>query len=566
MDTNVRNKVDELLKIFEQEDIQVSQADPVAKMMLVALAHQAHQIERKMDDSLTRLSYLFGRRILQPHLLKPQPALSVVQIKNGSQYAPYRVDEKTTFTLKGEKIHYRPLFPVQIIPGRLICFFADGKLVCDAKTPFPVSAPGHEEELWIAYQPADEVKTLQGLSFMINAPLLYGPRIRAEVNGISIPVYPVFDQETYALQTDFETIEGWKQLLVRRDCWLYRFGDYPSEKNILPSRTPAWLAERIDASSTDLSGEQRFIWIKLTSGKRIGLPEQPDIRFNCLPVANYDLVHTKLSDAEPLKRLDNEKNQTQYLDVIRQPETMNQFFIRDFDIDQYDNDRIREDITTLYRHFTDDYFAFVDQNGLQDGSRLKNLREAMIRIQEAMQESVQLSPKPFSGTYAVRQPRPNQPPFVVTYLTTNGEAGNNLKAGQILVSSFTGSGETEVLTDAEGGRDRASGAATCQAYARSYALSNERLFTPIDFRQYIRRELVRFFGEEVMPHTHIEVSTGDRPGERRVEKCIQVSIDFEQPHAYEKAIQKHFQEYIETQISKKKATIYEIKILINPVY
>lgn len=565
MDANVRNKVDELLKIFSQEDIQVAQADPVAKMMLVALAHQAHQIERKIDSSLSRLSYLFSRHVLQPHLLKPQPALSLIHLKNGSQYAPYRVDEKTTFTRKGEKIHYRPLFPVQIIPGRMVCFFADSKLVFDQEAPLPLTAPGHENELWIAYQPADEVKTLHDFSFSLNAPLLYGPAIRAEVNGLSIPVHPVFDRETFALQTDFETIESWKQLLVRHDAWLYFFGDYRSEKNILPSRTPAWLAEKIDARASERLNEQRFIWIKLTSGQPIRLPEQPDIRFNCLPVANYDIQLTKLSEAEPLKRLDNEKSQTQYLDVIREAETLNQFFIRDFDVDQYDNNRIREDITTLYRHFTDDYFAFVEQNGLQDGSRLKNLREAMLRIQEAMQESVQLSPKPFSGTYAIRQPRPNPSPCVVTYLTTNGEAGNHLKAGQSLLSSFAGSGEAEVLADAEGGRNKASGATLYQEFARSHALSNERLFTPIDFRQYIRRELIRFFGEEIVHHTHIEIFTGDRPGERRVEKCIQISIYFEQPSAYEKAVHTHFRKYIETQLKTRAASICPLTIQIKQI-
>ncbi len=565
MDANVRNKVDELLKIFSQEDIHMSQADPVAKMMLVALAHQAHQIEQKMESSLSRLSYLFNRRILQPRLLKPQPALSLIQVKNGSQYGPYRVDEKTTFTLKGEKIHYRPLFPVQIIPGRLVCFFADGKLVFDEEAPLPVDATGHEDEIWIAYQAADEVKTLQGFSFMLNAPLLYGPAIRAEVNGISIPVHPVFDRDAFALQTDFETIEAWKQLLVRQDTWLYHFGDYRSEKHVLPSLTPAWLAGKLDVAAAERLNRQRFIWIKLTSGKPVRLPEQPHIRFNCLPVADYDIMLAKLSEAEPLKRLDNEKNQIQYLDVIREPDTMNQFFIRDFDVDQYDNNRIREDITTLYRHFTDDYFAFVEQNGLQDGSRLKNLREAMMRIQEAMQESVQLSPKPFSGTYAIRQPRPNQPPCVVTYLTTHGEAGNSLKAGQLLISSFAGSGETEVLTDAEGGRNKASGATLYQEFARSYALSNERLFTPIDFRQYIRRELIRFFSEEILHHTHIEISTGSRPGERRVEKCIEITINFEQPSMYEKAVHIHFQDYIEIQLKMRAATLYKLYVQIGQV-
>lgn len=565
MDVNIKNKVDQLLKDFEQEELQVSQSDPIAKMMLVALAHQAYQIERKMDNSLSRLSDLFSQRIFSRNLLKPQPALSLIQIKNGSQYAPYHVDEKTIFSLKGEKTHYRPLFPVQIIPGRLVCLVAEGKLIVDGHPAVPLAAPAdaHAHEIWIAYQAADEVKTLAGLSLMMNAPLLYGAKIRAEVNGMSVPIHPVFDQETFALQTDFETVENWKQLLIRQEKWLYCFGDYPSEKNVLPSRTPAWLSECIDTQSAGILGDRRFIWIKLTSDAGCRLPEQPEIRFNCLAIANYDIAHAKLSDTEPLQCLDNAKNNIQYLDVIRQPETNPYFFIRDFDVDQYNNHRIREDIATLYRHFTDDYFAFIAQNGLQNSSRLRDLQETIHSIYETVENSFRLAAKPFSGTYAIRIPHFNPQPFVVTYLTTNGEAGNNLKTGQLVRASFTGCGEIEVLTDAEGGRNKATGPAARQTCAQSYVLSNERLFTPIDFRLYVRKELVCFFGEEIVHHTQIEIAAGDIPGERRIEKCIHIHLSFEQATAFQKARQSHFREYLETQLALRSASLYKIKIQIH---
>lgn len=563
MDENIKNKVDQLLKNFEQEDLQVSQSDPIAKMMLVALAHQAYQIERKIDNSLSRLSDLFSQRIFTQNLLKPQPALSLIQIKNGSQYAPYRVDEKTTFTLKGEKKHYRPLFPVQIIPGRLVCLVAEKKLIFDGQPAVSLVAPAPAHEIWIAYQAADEVKTLAGFSLMMNAPLLYGAKIRAEVNGIPVPIHPVFEQKAFALQTDFETVESWKQLLIRQERWLYCFGDYQSEKNVLPSRTPAWLSNCIDAESAAILGNQRFIWIKLTSDSGCRLPDQPELRFNCLPIANYDIAHTKLSDAEPLQCLDNPKNNAQYLDVIREPETINYFFIRDFDVNQYDNHRIRDDIATLYRHFTDDYFAFIAQNSLQNSDRLTGLQKAIDSINDTVENSFRLATKPFSGTYAIRNPHLCPESLVITYLTTNGETGNNLKAGQLIRASFTGCGEIEVLTDAEGGRDKSAGVTAHQTCAQSYVLSHERLFTPIDFQLYIRKELVRFFGEEIVHHTQIEISTGDIPGKRHIEKCIHIHLSFEQAKAFEKARQSHFREYLETQLAMRSATLYKLKVQIH---
>ena len=58
MDIKVRNKVAEIQQTLEQEEQRISLSDPVAKMMLVAMAHQSCEIERKIDNSIARL----GRR------------------------------------------------------------------------------------------------------------------------------------------------------------------------------------------------------------------------------------------------------------------------------------------------------------------------------------------------------------------------------------------------------------------------------------------------------------------------------------------------------------------------
>ena len=56
MDIKVRNKVAEIQQTLEQEEQRISLSDPVAKMMLVAMAHQSCEIERKIDNSIARLS------------------------------------------------------------------------------------------------------------------------------------------------------------------------------------------------------------------------------------------------------------------------------------------------------------------------------------------------------------------------------------------------------------------------------------------------------------------------------------------------------------------------------
>ena len=92
MDIKVRKKVAELQRALEQDEQRISLSDPVAKMMLVAMAHQSCEIERKMDQTVARLSEQFCDQVLQRSNLQAQPAVSVVNIGNGREYTPYYID------------------------------------------------------------------------------------------------------------------------------------------------------------------------------------------------------------------------------------------------------------------------------------------------------------------------------------------------------------------------------------------------------------------------------------------------------------------------------------------
>ena len=104
MDIKVRNKVAELQRTLEQDEQRISLSDPVAKMMLVAMSHQSCEIERKMDQTVARLSEQFCDQVLLRSNLQAQPAVSVVNIGNGREYAPYYIDENDTFTYKANQI------------------------------------------------------------------------------------------------------------------------------------------------------------------------------------------------------------------------------------------------------------------------------------------------------------------------------------------------------------------------------------------------------------------------------------------------------------------------------
>ena len=85
MDEAIRHRVAEMQQAFEPEELCISMADPVAKMMLVALAHQANEIDRKIEGSITRLSEKFCYQVLQNCDLHALPAVSVISVDNGKE-------------------------------------------------------------------------------------------------------------------------------------------------------------------------------------------------------------------------------------------------------------------------------------------------------------------------------------------------------------------------------------------------------------------------------------------------------------------------------------------------
>ena len=149
MDIKVKNKVAELQRALEQDEQRISLSDPVAKMMLVAMAHQSCEIERKMEQTVARLSEQFCDQVLQRSNLQAQPAVSVVNIGNGREYIPYYIDENDIFTYKATKCNYRPIFKSRIIPGRIVACFMSNMLLQPNNSPLQATWQdnGHKDEV-----------------------------------------------------------------------------------------------------------------------------------------------------------------------------------------------------------------------------------------------------------------------------------------------------------------------------------------------------------------------------------------------------------------------------------
>lgn len=564
MDVKVRNKVAEIQQALEQDEQRISLSDPVAKMMLVALAHQSCEIERKMDQTVERLSERFCDQVLLQSNLKAQPAVTVLSIGNGRECTPYFIDENDAFTYKPTKCNYRPIFKTRIVPGRLMACFMNNTLLQPDNQPVQATWPDnrYNKELWLAFDAAGEVNTLEDVMIALSHPLP-DDSLTAEVGDVQIPLSLVMEDMPRTLNSNFMLAEFWKKSLVYYGLWLYRFGKCSNKRTLHRGEIPAWIMDSYAQEILEPFIGNRFLWIRIKTDRGISLPLDTAILLNCIPAVNYDIQDVKLNYSEPIQRLENDKTGTYFLDVVQNQEQAQDFFIRDFDVNQYDNERIREDVTNLYRHYVNDYFAFVDSNSLHDGATLRSLRQSMMQVYDSLDEFRSGNVRRYGGTYAIRNPRNNQQPMVLTYFTTNGERGNLLRRGGRLTSTNAAVGAVEALIDATGGRNKVRDVKTRKELARHIVNSNDRLFTKMDLLQYCKMEFMRAFGEEAISYCNISLSESNVPVDRHIEKCINVHFQILSESLKEEINNSDFFDYLKINIELRKSFDWKIFIYVR---
>lgn len=564
MDIKVRNKVAEIQRALEQDEQRISLSDPVAKMMLVAMAYQSCEIERKMEQTVSRLAERFCDEVLQRSSLIAQPAVSVVNIGNGRECVPYYLDENDVFTYKVSKCNYRPIFKSRIVPGRIVACFMHNTLLRPGNAPVQATWPEdrHKDEVWMAFDAAGEVNTLEDAMIAFSHPLP-SESLTAEVGDVQIPLSLVMEETPRTLNSNFMLMEFWKKSLVYYGLWLYRFGKCSNKRTLHRGEIPAWIMDAYAPEIMESFVGNRYLWIRIKASSEMSLPLDTAILLNCIPVVNYDIQDVKLSYSEPIQRLENDKAGTFFLDVVQNQEQAREFFIRDFDVSQYDNERIREDISNLYHHYVNDYFAFVDSNSLHDGATLRSLRQSMMQVYESLVEYRSGNVRPYGGAYAIRNPRNNQQPIVITYFTTNGERGNMLRRGSKLVSSNAAVGDIEALIDAVGGRNKIRDIKTRKEVVKYVVNSNDRLFTKMDLLQYCKTEFMRAFGEDAIGFCNISLSESSIPVDGHIEKCLNVHFNIFSETLKEEVKNSDFFKYLEVNVELRKSFNWRLNVVLS---
>ena len=287
------------------------------------------------------------------------------------------------------------------------------------------------------------------------------------------------------------------------------------------------------------------MWLQLEFPEGYEVPDLCSITINVLPVVNVDVNSLTLTQASPIAKLQKQED-SYFLKIIETSSSSHKqgfnmssedIIIRDFDASCYHNGDLYRDIRNLYNKFIDDYYAFIEYNGIKDGEVLKQLRETINRLGKSVGDK-NAKFKFDSGTYVMKNMNQFPPTTTtkVSYMTTHGKVGNSPKIGETMENKKLPAIEQKatVVVSAMGGADKAS-ADERYEQLRYYSLTNDRLYTKMDIEAFLRKEIMAEFGKDEFKRIFIKISVEGAPGKKHLQRGLYVDIEFKDKKNFDKA-------------------------------
>ena len=196
------------------------------------------------------------------------------------------------------------------------------------------------------------------------------------------------------------------------------------------------------------------------------------------------------------------------------------------------------DVRNLYNRFIDDYYAFIEYNGIKDGEALKQLRQTINQIGKGVGER-NAKFKFDSGTYVMKNMNQEQSSSAikVSYLTTQGKIGDTPQAGEQMENKKLPALEqkVDVVIGAMGGCDKATPDERYELL-RYYSLTNDRLFTRMDIDAFLRKEIMAEFGKDEFRRIFIKMNIEGTDGVSSLQRGLYIDIEFKDTKNYDKAV------------------------------
>lgn len=559
MDQIIRTNIDELLAEFKKTG--ASLCDPVSKLMVTTLLHQAQKIKDEIsflpDRMVERLCQYFIPKnkidatpalcLVQP-VLKARKGLEAHSIADGTFFS-FKIDTKTSLT-------YYPLFRNYMLPVAASHFFTDKVLISKGeRTDLNLGCKG---KVWLGLELPVEIESMENVSFYIRSfsgvlpkKIFVGNNMTelsftAASNLEEVPLMPPFDSQ----QTNSSTIETFgvwqRQLAELEQGRLIYINDSLRDRDVFKYRAyPKTFQQFLESNDLD-KFENNTLWILFDFGDEYDVPSDLEIVLNVVPVVNVSLNSVTLTQSSPIAKLTKDDG-SYFLSIVEtslpaQKQGFNAMgedvTVRDFDADCYNKEILHRDVRNLYNRFIEDYHAFVDYHSLKDGELVRTLRELVNKIGKGVVSSAEVKNHFDEGTYVMRNVGliGKSTTVKVSYLTTNGRLGNTAKIGMSMENRKDAALDKDVriVSSASGGEDKA-GPDQRYELLRYYTLTADRLYTKMDIDAFLRLQLLKEYGKEEIKRISFDISVQGAAGASKLVRGLYIDIRFRDEKNYSKA-------------------------------
>lgn len=593
MDIELEKKIDEAIAQASQlsiEDFDFNQMDPVARMMLVALINESQKIQDAIGGVSERIVDRYCTDFIPYEKVGAVPAITLLNpsFKHQKNSEIVNVGTGAVFTFKTTSakmpINYIPLFGTALLP------YSGMFVLTPNQMTFTGGVRGikmdRPNRIWVGITTKAEVDSLHGLSLLISGTNGLLPKkiyVGSEGKELDFSTMQEFEDiemlEPFDAQQSsgqfFAFVDVWKECLQNmEDSSLIYITDEKRDRDVFKPRAyPRVFQQWLENESLECF-EDNTLWLQLEFPEDYIVPDSCSVIVNVLPVVNVDVNALTLTQASPIAKLQKQDNSF-FLRILETSTSSHkqgfstlseEVIVRDFDAVSYNNGDLYRDVRNLYNRFIDDYYAFIEYNGIKDGEVLKILRETINRLGKSVGDKNEKF-KFDSGTYVMKNMNlfPQTSSTKVSYITTLGAVGNTPQAGDVMENKKLPSIEQKVavVVPAMGGADKAL-ADERYELLRYYSLTNDRLYTKMDIEAFLRKEIMAEFGKDEFKRIFIKISVEGAGGFSSLQRGLYIDIEFKDKKNYEKAVNTSFDKLVKQRIEIKSCITMPVMVkLIN---
>ena len=592
MDIELQKRINDAIQAASQlstHRIDYEQLDPVVKMMLVALVNETQKIHDYVDGATQRIAERFSTNFMPREKVEAMPAVCLLRptVKSSYGSAMASVGSGAAFLYKKEglksPLNYIPLFNTALLPNSGL-YLLNAHHLRHGSDNIDIQME-HSNLLWVGIKTNAELDSIKGLPILLKGTNGMMPEhIYAGANMEEIDFSTMLEMENIEMAepfdaqqssgTFFSLMENWKNSLLNlQDASLLYITDSNQNRDLFKARPyPKHFQQWLESEVLDYF-QPDTVWLMFEFPDEYNVPDNIEVVLNAFPATNINMESLMLTQNQPIAKL--QKNEASFFLRILETSVANNkqgfnmtnddIIIRDFDAQCYNNGQLYRDVRNLYNRFVDDYYAFIEYNGIKDGEVLKTLRETINKLGKSVGQQNEKF-KFDSGVYVMKNMAQYPPTSStrVSYITTMGRIGNSPRAGETMdCRGVTGIDQkAEIVVSAMGGADKAT-ADERYELLRYYALTNDRLYTRMDIDAFLRKELLAEYGKEEFRRIFIKISIEGAAGANVLKRGLYITIEFKDRKNYQHALDNTLDKLLEQRIRNKSCIAMPINVQLK---